>query len=238
MKSLVIWKYKDRGCIKYINAEALHGGLIWESCFHFSPEITFYFIRQLSVCSYCCTHCNSCSGLSGIQQLMVQGLLFGVLFCVIVLYIQTQIWWQCHAGKQGGSSLWHNPSPLHGARGKLCCLDIPFYFMGWRNLSINHVCSIKLLSHSLNYSSTMLFNPLVRAEVANAHTKRICLFISVLALISSMLHYFSVVLIFSLIHIFISYHVAQNNNRVVSYIGETGKKPQINWVVLIEQGDA
>lgn len=111
--------------------------------------------------------------------------------------------------------------------GGSAALDIPVYFMGWRNLSINHVCSIKLLSHCLNYSSTM-FNLPGRVEPANSHTKRIFLFVSVLALISNMLHYFSGVLIFSLIHIFMLYHVAQNNKRVFSYIGETGKKTQIN----------
>lgn len=72
-----------------------------------------------------------------------------------------------------------------GDVGDFAALDIPVYFMGWRNLSINHVCSIKLLSHGLNYSSTM-FNPLVRVEAANANTKRIFLFVSVLALISNM----------------------------------------------------
>lgn len=101
-----------------------------------------------------------------------------------------------------------------GHGGGVAALDIPVYFMGWGNLSINNACSIKLLSHCLNYSSPMLFNSPVRAEAANSHTKRILLFVSVLALISNISHYFSVVLVFSLIHIFMLCHVAQSNKSL------------------------
>lgn len=60
-------------------------------------------------------------------------------------------------------------------------------FISWdgKNLSIKHVCSIKLLNHLLNYSYSMLFNPLVIVKAAYANTKRLFLFVSFLALTST-----------------------------------------------------
>lgn len=56
--------------------------------------------------------------------------------------------------------------------GAFAGLEMFVYFMGWKNLSTKHVCLIKLLNHWLNYSYSVLFNPLVRVEAANANTKR------------------------------------------------------------------
>lgn len=99
-------------------------------------------------------------------------------------------------------------------------LEMCIYFMGWKNLSIKHVCSIELSNHS-NYSYHT-FNSLAIVEAANANTKRIFLFVSFLVLTSTMLHYFYIVLIFSLIHIFLLCYFIHNNNTIISYIGETG----------------
>lgn len=151
-----------RGCIMYINAEALHGGLIWECYFHFLYRNYILFHQAalslqllLLTLQYMLRFVRN-SAING------QGVAFWFFLYVIILYIQTQIWW-------------HTP-PLWGTWEA-------FLPWTWRNWSINYVCSIKLLSHCLNYSSTMLFNPAASVEAANSHTKRIFLFVSVLALI-------------------------------------------------------
>lgn len=99
-------------------------------------------------------------------------------------------------------------------------LEMCVYFMGCKNFSIKHVCSMKLLSHWLNNSYSMLFNPLVIVGAINANMKRIFLFVSFLALVSTMLHSFYILLLFSLIHIFMLWHFVHDNNTVISYIGE------------------
>lgn len=77
----------------YINAEALHGGLIWECYFHFLYRNYILFHQAalslqllLLTLQYMLRFVRN-SAING------QGVAFWVFLYVIILYIQTHLWW-------------------------------------------------------------------------------------------------------------------------------------------------